>query len=207
MVELTPLEVRVLGTLIEKEHLVPDAYPMSLKGIFDGVTQRTNRTPIMDVMIEDVNTAIQSLLVEGLIIEVKGRHVTRYEHLAQSFLKIPSQAVPLLGVLLLRGPQTAAEIRLATERMHRFPTISSINQFMLDMLKREEPLVARLSLKKGKREHRWAHMLSGPVVSVEDAENHEPSTAELMTIILKLQKEVMNLSRRLGEVENLISNE
>jgi uncharacterized protein len=98
------------------------------------------------------------------VVEVSGSRVARYEHNLQRVLHVPSQSVAILALLMLRGPQTAAELRASTERLHRFADISSVEAFLDELAERKpEPLVMRLPRAPGSREARWAHLLGGPV--------------------------------------------
>ncbi|BAP88466.1 UPF0502 protein Vapar_4077 [Burkholderiales bacterium GJ-E10] len=166
---LSLLETRVLGVLVEKEHTVPDTYPLSLNALTAGCNQKNNRDPVIEAHEAEVQAAIDSLRAHTLVIESSGARVTRYSHNVGRVLGIPSQSVALMAALMLRGPQTPAELRTATERMHRFADVSSVEAFLTELSERGEdaggPLVARLARAAGEREARWAHLLSGPVAS------------------------------------------
>ena len=123
---LSPLEARVLGVLVEKQHTVPDTYPMSLNALVGGCNQKTARNPVIEVLDADVLTALDGLKGLSLVFEGSSTRVVKFEHNAARVLLVPSQAVALLAVLMLRGPQTAAELRLNCERLHRFADISSV---------------------------------------------------------------------------------
>jgi uncharacterized protein YceH (UPF0502 family) len=163
MRELIPLEARVLGVLVEKQHTVADSYPLSLNALVLGCNQKTARDPVMNASESDVLTAIDALKAASLVVEVSGSRVSRYEHNAQRVLGVPSQSVAILALLMLRGPQTAAELRANTERLHRFADISSVEAFLDELAAREPPLVAKLPRAPGAREARWSHLLSGAV--------------------------------------------
>jgi uncharacterized protein YceH (UPF0502 family) len=113
---LTPLEVRVLGVLVEKQHTVPDTYPLSLNALVAGCNQKTARLPVMEATEAEVLSAIDSLRALSLVLESSGARVARYEHNAGRVLHLPGQAVAPLAVLMLRGPQTSSELRVNTER-------------------------------------------------------------------------------------------
>ncbi|RZL12016.1 MAG: DUF480 domain-containing protein [Rubrivivax sp.] len=158
---LTPLEARVLAVLVEKKHTVPDSYPLSLNALTLGCNQKTAREPVMQASEAEVLQAIEGLREHGLINEVSGNRVPRFAHNAPSGLGVPSQAVALLTLLMLRGPQTAAELRLHTERLHRFADVSSVEAFLDEMAARDMPSVVKLPRAPGARESRWAHLLCG----------------------------------------------
>jgi uncharacterized protein len=164
---LSPLEVRVLGVLAEKQHTVPDSYPLSLNALTLGCNQKTARDPVMSANDADVLVAVDALKSLSLVFEVSGSRVSRYEHNTARVLGVPSQAVALLATLALRGPQTSAELRTAAERLHRFADISSVDGFLDELAARDPsrggPLVLKLPRAPGAREARWTHLLCGPV--------------------------------------------
>ncbi|MFZ2986460.1 YceH family protein, partial [Ideonella sp.] len=123
---LTPLEGRVLAVLVEKQHTVPDTYPLSLNALVAGCNQKTARSPVIEASESDVLVALDSLKSRHLVNTVSGSRVARFDHNMARVLGVPSQSVALLTTLLLRGPQTAAELRLNSERLHRFADISSV---------------------------------------------------------------------------------
>jgi len=166
---LSLLETRILGVLVEKEHTVPDTYPLSLNALVAGCNQKNNRHPLMEARDAEIQVAVDGLRARSLVIESSGARVTRYSHNVGRVLRVPDQAVALLAVLMLRGPQTAAELRSGTERMHRFADVSSVEAFLEELAQRAAdsggPLVIKLARAPGERESRWAHLLSGPVES------------------------------------------
>jgi uncharacterized protein len=160
---LTPLEARVLGVLVEKQATVPDTYPLSLNALVAGCNQKTARQPVIEATEAEVLTAIDGLKALSLVFEGSGARVVRYEHNMGRVLGVPSQAVALLTVLMLRGPQTAAELRLNCERLHRFADISSVEGFLDELATRDPARAVKLSRAPGSREPRWAHLLCGDV--------------------------------------------
>lgn len=164
---LSLLEGRVLGVLVEKQHTVADSYPLSLNALVMGCNQKTAREPVLNASDAEVMAALDDLKQLSLVIEVSGSRVTRFEHNMQRVLKLPSQSVAVLATLLLRGPQTAAELRANTERLHRFADISSVEGFLDELAERPEEqggaLVVKLPRAPGARESRWAQLLGGPV--------------------------------------------
>jgi len=160
---LSPLEARVLGVLIEKERSVPDTYPLSVNALVAGCNQKTSRAPLMSVTEADVLQALDALNARSLIVESSGGRVMRYAHNTGRVLGLPAQSVALLGTLILRGPQTAAELRTNSERLHRFADVSAVEAFLDELSERPAgALVAVLPRAPGTRETRWAHLLSGP---------------------------------------------
>jgi uncharacterized protein YceH (UPF0502 family) len=166
---LSLLETRILGVLIEKQHTVPDSYPLSLNALTLGCNQKTARDPVVNASEGDVLAALDTLKSLHVVLEGSGSRVPRFEHNVARVLKVPGQSVALLALLMLRGPQTAAELRLSTERLHRFADISSVEGFLDEMATHEPPFVVKLARAPGARESRWAHLLSGPVADAAPA--------------------------------------
>jgi len=164
---LSLLEARALGVLVEKSLTVPDSYPLSLNSLTLGCNQKTARDPVIAASEGEVQEAVDALKGLALAVEVTGSRVTRYEHNLGRVLGVPSQSVALLATLMLRGPQTPAELRTATERLHRFADVSAVEGFLEELAARPEekggPLVLKLPRAPGAREQRWAHLLCGPV--------------------------------------------
>ncbi len=164
---LSLLEARVLGVLVEKQHTVPDSYPLSLNSLTLGCNQKTARDPVLNASEAEVQAAVDALRVLSLVFESSGSRVARYEHNTGRVLGLPSQSVALLAVLMLRGPQTASELRANAERLHRFADTSSVEAFLDELAARPEekggPLALKLPRAPGAREPRWTHLLSGAV--------------------------------------------
>jgi uncharacterized protein YceH (UPF0502 family) len=159
---LSFLETRVLGVLVEKERTVPDSYPLTLNALISGCNQKTSRDPIINATETEVQAAVDSLKAMTLVIESSGGRVSRYTHNTERVLQVPRQASALLAVLMLRGPQTAGELRINCERLHAFSDISSVEAFLRELAERPGgPLVAELPRQPGARENRWVHLLSG----------------------------------------------
>jgi len=160
---LSLLETRVLGVLVEKQHTVPDAYPLTLNALVAGCNQKTSRSPIMNASEAEVLVALDALKHRSLVVETSGGRVMRYAHNAERALGLPSQAVALLATLALRGPQTAAEMRSNSDRLHRFADVSAVEGFLHELAERPSgELVAELPRSPGTRETRWIQLLSGP---------------------------------------------
>src|SRR5690606_18233395 len=158
---LTAEEARVLAVLVEKQHTVPDSYPLSLNALTLGCNQKTAREPVMQLSESEVLQALDGLKAHSLVHEVSGSRVVRFDHNAARGLGVPSQSVALLTMLMLRGPQTAAELRLHTERLHRFADVSSVEGFLEELAEKRPARVVKLPRGPGEREHRWAHLLCG----------------------------------------------
>ena len=175
---LSLLETRVLGVLCEKQHTVPDTYPLSLNALVAGCNQKTSRHPTLDASEGEVQAALDSLRGPALVIESSGGRVPRYAHNLGKALQLPAQAVALLAVLMLRGPQTAGELRINCERLHKFADISAVEGFLHELAERPEgAMVVELPRLPGARETRWAHLLGG-APAIEEAPAASPPSAE-----------------------------
>ena len=165
MRDLSVLEARVLGVLVEKALTVPDSYPLSLNTLLLGCNQKTARDPVINATEAEVQAAADALKALNLVFESSGSRVTRHEHNMGRALGLPAQSVALLATLMLRGPQTSAELRGSAERLHRFADVSSVEGFLNELAERAADkggaLVLRLPRAAGSREARWAHLLSG----------------------------------------------
>jgi uncharacterized protein len=164
MRHLNPVEARVLATLMEKARTVPDSYPLTLNSLVAGCNQKSSREPLMNVSDAQAQEALDALKLLSLVFESSGSRVARWEHNFQRGVGVPEQSAVLLGLLMLRGPQTPGELRINSERWYRFADISSVEAFLDELAERKpEPLVVRLPRAPGAREARWAHLLGGPV--------------------------------------------
>jgi uncharacterized protein len=159
--ELTVVEARVLGVLAEKQATVPDTYPLSLNALTAGCNQKTAREPVMAVSDAEALRALDALRAANLVVESSGSRVSRYEHNLPRAWALPGASVALLAVLMLRGPQTVAELRANCERLHRFADISSVEGFLDELQAKSPPWVRKLPRAAGEREPRWAHLLCG----------------------------------------------
>jgi uncharacterized protein YceH (UPF0502 family) len=212
MTPLSLLETRVIGVLVEKQHTVPDSYPLTLNALVSGCNQKTSRDPVIEASEAEVQAAIDRLRSLSMVMESSGGRVSRYAHNAGKVLGIPPQSMALLAVLFLRGPQTAGELRINSERLHRFGDILSVEAFLHELAERRDgALVRELSRQPGSRETRWAHLLSGDVAFADEAPRApggDLSIGEVAVLRAKvealerdvstLQETVSRLSRELG---------
>lgn len=201
MEPLTLTEARVLGTLMEKARTVPDTYPLSLNALVAGCNQKSSRDPITELAESQVQEALDGLKRRSLAFTARGSRVDRWEHNFQRAMVVPEQSAVLLGLLMLRGPQTAGELRIHSERWYRFADISSVEGFLEEMRARSEerggPLVVLLPRAPGAREPRWAHLLCGPV-DIAQAAASAPAAVEenehgLAQRVVALEAEVARL--------------
>lgn len=197
---LSAAEARVLATLMEKARTVPDSYPLTLNTLVIGCNQKSSREPVMQLPEAAVLEALDALREPNLVFETSGSRVTRYEHNFQRAIGVPEQSAVLLGMLMLRGPQTAGELRLNTERWYKFLDIASVDAFLEELQDRTEAkggaLVVKLPRAPGAREQRWAHLLGGPVDLAQFAAlaASGPSGAT--------EDEVIHLTRRVATLES-----
>ena len=152
----------MLAVLAEKQRTVPDTYPLSLNALVSGCNQKTSRDPVMEVTEAQAQEALDSLRGLNLAIESSGGRVLRYSHNMERVLQVPPQSTALLAILMLRGPQTAGELRINCDRLHKFADISAVEGFLRELSERPAgALVMELARQPGSRENRWTHLLSG----------------------------------------------
>lgn len=207
---LSLLETRVLGVLCEKQHTVPDTYPLSLNALVAGCNQKTSRHPLIEAGEADVQAAIDTLKGPALVIESSGGRVTRYAHNMEKALRLPAQSVALLTALMLRGPQTAGELRINSERLHRFADISAVEAFLQELAERPDgALVTELPRQPGARENRWAHLLGGmpdiETAAAAPAAAVEPGDTVGMGEIAALKANVARLQAEVDALKDLVN--
>jgi uncharacterized protein len=167
MRSLTPIEARVLATLMEKARTVPDSYPLSLNALVLGCNQKTSRDPVMEINDDDARTALEALKAMSLVFEGSSSRVPRYEH---NFMRIAGTTEPqsvLLGLLMLRGPQTPAELRTSGDRWYKFADAAAVEAVLIELQQRGDDggqsTVQKLPRAPGAREQRWVHLMCGEV--------------------------------------------
>jgi hypothetical protein len=208
---LSLLEARVLGVLVEKQHTVPDTYPLTLNALVAGCNQKTSRDPVLNATEAEVQAAVDRLRALALVIESSGGRVMRYAHNVERVLQVPQQSVALLATLMLRGPQTAGELRISCERLHRFADIPSVDAFLAELAQRASgALVAELPRQPGARENRWAHLLSGTpaaevtvvpaALAVSDAEIAPADWVALKANVARLESEIEGLKATVAKL-------
>jgi uncharacterized protein len=205
---LSLLETRVLGVLIEKERTVPDSYPLTLNALVSGCNQKTSRDPIITAGESEVQGAVDSLKSMSLVIESSGGRVARYSHNFERVFQVPRQASALLAVLMLRGPQTAGELRINCERLHAFADISSVEAFLNELSERPAaPLVTELARQPGARENRWSHLLAGPPPEPESRPSSVASEPLDLSVneLAALKANVSRLERDVEELKALVA--
>jgi len=201
---LSPLEIRVLGVLVEKQLTRPDYCPLSLNALVAGCNQKSSRDPVMSVGEDDAQGALDTLKERKLVTNSWGasRRVVRYSHNFPQVVDTDPGTTALLATLMLRGPQTPGELRIACERMYRFADLSSVEAYLQEMTARPTgALVMKLPKQPGAREHRWAHLLGGPVAATSDLpEMHAAGT----TAGAGFEAEVVRLRDEVAELRTMV---
>jgi len=203
---LSLLETRVLGTLVEKQHTVPDTYPLTLNALVSGCNQKTSRSPVMEATETEVQAALDSLKRANLAMETSGGRVSRYSHNLERLLQVPTQSGAILTSLMLRGPQTAGELRISCERLHGFPDISAVEGFLAELAARPAgALVVQLPRLPGSRENRWAHLLSGQPILEMPAVQAKAAGGELsLGEMAALKANVARLEAEMAAMKTLL---
>ena len=204
---LTETEVRVLGSLIEKDITTPEYYPLSLNALVNACNQKTNRDPVMQLDEDAVRGALDGLQEQRMAGPARGAdsRVTKYEQRLQEVFNFTRPEIAVLCVLLLRGPQTPGELRGRAERMHRFEALEDVQSALQKLMQREPALVKVLTRQPGTKESRYAHLMAGDVTEVEVPVRYAAS-AERGSVdrerIVRLEEEVAELRREVGELKD-----
>jgi len=205
---LTDIEVRVLGSLIEKDITTPDYYPLSLNALVNACNQKNNRDPVMTLEEDSVSHALATLQEKRLAGPASGAdsRVTKYEHRLQEVFNFDRREIAVLCVLLLRGPQTPGELRGRTERMYRFEGLDDVISTLDRLSQREPALVAVLPRQPGTKESRYMHLFSAdtpPAVDVAHAPSRtsEPDRTAADDRLSHLENEILELKREVAEIQ------
>ena len=171
MQPLTPVQVRILGCLIEKERTTPDNYPLTMNSLLSACNQTTNRYPVVTFTEATASNAVLNLRAENMlrIDYSRSGRADKYRHVLDQVLDVDDAEISILAVLMLRGPQTGAELRTRTDRLHPLSDQSEVEAVLARLAARPEPLVIRLAPMPGQKEARWAHLLAGEVAPDEAA--------------------------------------
>ncbi|MGB5198297.1 MAG: DUF480 domain-containing protein [Sedimenticolaceae bacterium] len=213
-IELTPPEARVIGCLIEKEIITPAQYPLSLSALTSACNQKSSRDPVLQLSESEVQRVVDGLLKRHLISDRTGfgSRVTKYQHrfanVGFGSLEFTAQELGILCVLLLRGPQTAGELRIRTNRLCHFEDASQTETVIQGLMKRSDgPFVVRLARDAGTREPRYAHLFGdqeaepAPVISATAAPPSERRLDQLEELVLELQESLDDIKIRLARLE------
>ena len=201
-IHLTPVEARVLGSLIEKDITTPDYYPLSLNALVNACNQKNNREPVMNLDENTVRDALAGLQDQRMAGPARGAdsRVTKYEHRLQELLNLTRGETALVCVLLLRGPQTPGELRGRTERMFRFEHLDDVEATLRRLIEHDPPLVKLLQRQPGTKEARYAHLLSGESQQEAIASASPAATSVDGDRIGRLEAEIGELRRELHEL-------
>ena len=211
MRSLTLHEARVLATLMEKARTVPDSYPLSVNTLVLGCNQKTSRDPVMDMTESQVQEALDTLKKQSLVFEASSNRVPRFEHNFQRGFGVNEPQAVLLGLLMLRGPQTPGELRLNSERWYKFADIASVEDALGDLKARGDdsgaPMVVQLARASGMREQRWAHLLCGelammPYLQAGLSDGASDSQAEPVSLgqAERLQQRIESLEKQMAKL-------
>ena len=211
-IQLDDAEVRVLGALMEKEVATPEYYPLSLNALVNACNQKSNREPVVSYDEDTVETALGGLRAKGLAARISGHdmRVPKHAHRLPEVINLGRREAAVLCVLMLRGPQTAGELRGRTERLYQFDDLEAVDACLTRLMEwQPEPLVARLPRQVGYKEVRYAHLLSGepPTTAAAPAaaqtpgvrETRDEPVARLQASMDRLEAEVADLKRQFAE--------
>ena len=212
-IDLNEQELRVLGALIEKEITTPEYYPLSLNALMAACNQKSNREPVMNLTEDEVSEALSSLRDKKLAwqLSTAGGRVPKFEHNIRSLFTFSKAETAILCVLMLRGAQTAGEIKGRTERMYSFSNLQEVEETLKELISREDgPFVKELPRQPGKKEPRFIHLFSTRIIDslessasvVEEAPVFKNTTADRLT---DLEQEVKQLRQELDLLKNEFS--
>lgn len=186
--DLTLAETRILGSLLEKERLVPESYPLSVNYLATACNQSTNREPVMSLTEQEIEAGLTSLREKRLatMIHSAGSRVPKYRHNLPDHYELAPREVALLCVLMLRGPQTPGELRQRTERLSAFPSVEEVESALRGLMTGDEPLIRMLPARPGQKESRYVQLLSGEPVdsppAASDPLHASPRTSKLESL-------------------------
>ena len=195
VVDLSPVELRVLGCLIEKQRTTPDAYPLSLNALRSACNQTTNRDPVVSYDEPTIRSALEELSRRGWtrLASGPGSRAAKFRHLLPEALDLSEQELSVLAVLLLRGAQTPGELKQRTERLYGFEGLGGVEEVLQGLIGRE--LVARLPRRAGQKEERYTHLLGAE--ALDAVPEPSPAPGGLEERVARLEESVRELERRL----------
>ncbi len=213
---LSPHQLRVLGSLIEKEITTPENYPLSLNALLNACNQRSSRDPVLDLTEEEVRQALHSLEDLALVTSVRDARVPKYEHRIRTVLNLRRDETAVLCLLMLRGPQTPGELRSRADRLYTFDDLAAVQSTLERLATRTTtdeagnqtgPLTAILPRQPGSREARYAHLLGAPPdLSLPQQDRPEATTSNPSTTqrIIQLEAEVATLIAALQTLKDRV---
>lgn len=198
-------EARVLGSLVEKQLTTPEYYPLTLNALIAACNQKSNRDPVMSLDETAVLTAIDSLRDKNLVYLFYGStsRTVKYKHMLPNVLELDPAGTAIIALLLLRGPQTAGELRGRSDRLYEFGGIGEVQEALDELARRTEPLVMKLERQPGQKEARYAHLLSGEIdiESLPQRSERPAAGGGSNERIEKLEQEVQRLSTELESLQ------
>lgn len=203
---LDPLEVRVLGSLLEKQLATPDYYPLTLNALVAAASQKSNREPVMELDSGQVQGALRRLQELQLVWEIHGGRATRYDHRLDGRWGLSPATRALVALLFLRGAQTAGELRTRSERLYRFETIEQVEEELRYLSRGDEALVRELPRRPGQKENRWAHLAGGAVAEDESPMPAPPAAESLTSRVETLEAEVEQLRIQLQSLRDALGD-
>lgn len=206
MNELTAIQVRVLGCLMEKKETTPEQYPLTLNSLRNACNQKTSRSPVVNYSEGEVGHTLRELEALDLVREEWGARAPKYEHRVNKTLNLHSQGVALLCALMLRGPQTPGELKTNTHRLFDFEDLDDVEFALQQLIKHEPSMVVALPRQSGQKEGRFAHLLSGePDMAAFSAPTASAvSSPGLEARITELESQIADLQSRLSAVEDAV---
>jgi uncharacterized protein len=202
--QLDPIEVRVLGSLLEKQQATPESYPLTLNSLTLACNQKTNRDPVTTLTEREVAAALVRLQDELLVWKVVGARVAHYDHNLDKRWKLEPAEKAILTLLFLRGPQTPGELRTRSERLHSFASLEAIEEQLTRMAEAPEPLVRELPRRGGQKESRWLHLAGSEFAEPAELVSPEERSAASEPLSLhveRLEGELAALRRELDELK------
>jgi uncharacterized protein YceH (UPF0502 family) len=201
---LDPVEVRILGSLAEKQLTTPEYYPLTVNALVAACNQKSNREPVMELGESEVQRALDRLQDEKLVWKVLGGRAVRYDHNMDTVWHLTRKEKALLTLLFLRGPQTAGELRGRSDRLQQFDTVAEAEETLRDMAAHSEPLVRALPRRPGQKEERWAHLAGGAVaedVATPPAATGDTRGEPLSARVQRLEEQMETLANELRDLK------
>jgi uncharacterized protein len=203
--QLTDVEARVLGSLVEKQLTTPEYYPLTLNALMAACNQKSNRDPVVSFDETTITGAVDTLRDKNLVYLFYGSNsrTVKYKHMLPSVFDLEPAAVAIIAVLLLRGPQTLGELRERTGRLYEFSGIGEVQETLDELTRRDDPLIIKLERQAGQKEARYAHLLCGEVAQIPSAarESSSLSIAGKNDRIENLEAEVERLSSEVAALK------
>ena len=197
---LDTTEIRVLGSLMEKQLATPEYYPLTLNALLAACNQKSNREPVMELSEQDIARALDRLQDEKLIWKVMGGRAVRYDHNLDAVWHLKRAEKALLTLLFLRGPQTAGELRGRSDRLQTFDSVPQAEETLRDMAAHSEPLVRKLERRPGQKEERWVYTVGGEAVEEAPVVAATPSGEPLSARVARLEERIASLEALLSEL-------